>query len=70
MRYSNTVPSGLDLRGPLHDGYADILTPQALTFTAKIARKFEPRRRELMALRTKRQHEFDAGKRPDFDGQS
>jgi malate synthase len=46
--------------------YGEILSPQALTFVAKLARKFESRRRELLALRARRQTEFDAGRLPDF----
>ena len=46
--------------------FSEILTPQALAFIAKLARKFESRRRELLALRSQRQAEFDAGKLPDF----
>jgi malate synthase len=46
--------------------FAAILTPQALAFVAKLVRKFEGRRRELMAVRARRQTEFDAGKRPEF----
>jgi malate synthase len=37
-----------------------------LSFVAKLARKFEARRSELLALRAKRQAEFDAGRLPDF----
>jgi malate synthase len=59
-------PPGVEVRGEIKPQYRDILTPQALAFTAKIARKFEARRRELIALRAERQAEFDAGKLPDF----
>ena len=46
--------------------FAEILTPQALAFIAKLARKFEPRRRELLEPRATRQAEFDAGKLARF----
>ena len=46
--------------------YAEILSAPALEFIAKLARQFEPRRRELLAQRAQRQAEFDAGKLPDF----
>ena len=42
------------------------LTPQALSFVAKLARKFEPRRLALVAARGARQAKFDAGLLPDF----
>jgi malate synthase len=44
----------------------EILSAQALAFLAKLARKFEGRRRELITARALRQSEFDAGKLPDF----
>ena len=60
------LPEGVEIIGPMPAAYAEILTPQALVFVAKLARKFEGRRRELMALRARRQAEFNAGKLPDF----
>jgi malate synthase len=60
------LPEGIEILGELTPRFAEILTPQALAFVAKLARKFEARRRELMLMRTKRQAEFDAGKLPDF----
>jgi malate synthase len=64
---SPAVPSaGIEVFGHISPRFAEILTPQALSFTAKLARKFEPRRRELMAARRARQAEFDAGRLPDF----
>ncbi|HLF22427.1 MAG TPA: malate synthase A, partial [Burkholderiales bacterium] len=60
------LPEGVVIRGRLTPAYADILSAQALAFVAKLARKFEQRRRELMAARTGRQAEFDAGRMPDF----
>src|SRR5258705_12962928 len=59
-------PHGVTVLGGISQGYAEILSPQALAFVAKLARKFEGRRRELMAARARRQAEFDAGKPPDF----
>ncbi|MBY0269034.1 MAG: malate synthase A [Burkholderiales bacterium] len=59
-------PDGIEIIGPIPAAYGEILTPQAIAFFAKLARKFEARRRELMAQRAVRQAEFDAGKLPDF----
>jgi len=56
----------IEIVGTAGAGYSDILTPQALAFVARLARRFEGRRRELMAARARRQLEFDAGKLPDF----
>ena len=63
---ATTLPEGIAIHGPMPAEYQSILTPQAVTFIAKLARKFEARRQELMAQRAQRQREFDAGKFPDF----
>lgn len=52
--------------GKVTPQFAEILTPEALDFVAMLHRRFEPRRRELLAARAVRQKEFDAGKLPDF----
>jgi malate synthase len=61
-----TPLSGVEIAGSVSPAGGEILSPQALAFVAKLARKFEGRRRELMAARTRRQQEFDAGRLPDF----
>ena len=61
-----TLANGVTVRGGVSQRFAEILSPQALTFVAKLARKFESRRRELLALRAHRQAEFDSGRLPDF----
>ena len=61
-----SLPQGVEILGKVTSQYAEVLTPQALSFVATLARKFEGRRRELMAARARRQTEFDAGKLPDF----
>ena len=66
MDQNMTLASGITVRGGVPQRYAEILSPQALTFVAKLARKFEGRRRELLALRARRQADFDAGRLPDF----
>ena len=43
-----------------------ILTPEARRFLTKLAREFEPRRRELLQRRQARQRQIDAGVMPDF----
>jgi len=60
------LPSGVAISAPVTSEYAQILTPEALAFAAKLHRSFEPRRQELLARRVARQKEFDAGNRPDF----
>ncbi len=66
MDRNHGFPEGVEIRGRITSPYAEILTRQALAFVAKLARRFEDRRRELMQQRKARQAEFDAGKLPDF----
>ncbi len=52
--------------GPQVDGTDRVFTPEALALLADLHRRFEPRRRELLAARTERQRRIDAGDRLDF----
>ncbi len=63
---TSEMSPGVVIKGAMHPGFDRVLTPSALAFLAGLARKFEGRRRELLALREKRQAEFDAGALPDF----
>jgi malate synthase len=45
---------------------AQVLTVRADAFLTGLARKFEPRRQELLARRRERQKQIDAGLMPDF----
>jgi malate synthase len=63
---SSPLPAGIEITGQITPAFAEILTPEALAFVAKLHRAFEPRRQELLAKRAARQKEFDAGKLPDF----
>jgi malate synthase len=47
-------------------GAEAVLSGEALAFVERLAREFEPRRRELLEGRAKRQAEFDAGALPAF----
>jgi malate synthase len=60
------LPSGVAVSAPLKPGYERILTREALQFVAGLARRFEPRRRQLMEARAGRQAKWDAGALPDF----
>jgi len=63
---SETYPGGVEIHGPITAEFAQILSPEAVAFVAKLCRRFEPRRQELLAARAARQKAFDAGKMPDF----
>lgn len=56
----------LKISGSLEDRSAELLTEEALEFLAELHRRFEPRRRQLLALRDQRQTAFDRGELPDF----
>src|SRR5256886_7083489 len=56
----------LEVRGVISQNYAAILTPETVEFIEALERRFDPRRRELLALRIERQHRFDAGEMPHF----
>ncbi len=63
---TNRYADGIEITGPVTAEFAEILTPDAMNFVAKLAREFEGRREELLAKRVQRQQEIDAGKLPDF----
>jgi malate synthase len=61
-----SLPQGMQINAPIRPGFDTVLTPEALAFVAALHREFEPRRRELLAVRVERAQRFDAGERPDF----
>jgi malate synthase len=66
MHMSAPLPQGVAISGAVSQAFAEILSPEALGFVAKLHRKFESRRQELLAARAARQKEFDRGAKPDF----
>src|SRR4051812_44892425 len=66
MAISVAKPHDIQLSGRVTAEFAQILTPEALDFVARLHREFEPRRQELLARRAARQKAFDAGRLPDF----
>ncbi|MCX7706484.1 MAG: malate synthase A, partial [Anaerolineae bacterium] len=62
----HSYPEGVQILGKITPEYAEILTPQAVAFVAKLAREFGPTRKALLRRRAERQAELDAGKLPDF----
>ncbi len=57
----------IELIRPLVERQGEILTPEAMDFLARLADRFTPELTELLAVRTKRQAEFDQGAVPGFD---
>ncbi|MGZ8324973.1 MAG: malate synthase A [Rhodoplanes sp.] len=58
--------AGVVVKGKTAPRYPEILSPGALAFLAELHRRFDTRRRELLAARAERQRRFDAGELPDF----
>jgi len=63
---AQSASQSVALSGRVTTEFAEILSPDALGFVAKLHRRFEPRRQELLARRAARQKEFDRGVLPDF----
>jgi malate synthase len=56
----------VDVTGPRHDRYDEVLTPEALRFLGELHTAFEARRRELLHRRAERDAELAAGGTFDF----
>ena len=61
-----STPDGVEVVGAIGEGYASILSQDALAFVAGLHRQFNARRQELLQRRMARQVEFDNGALPDF----
>src|SRR5260370_37954137 len=59
---------GVELLGPVTPAYSEILTPEAVSFLASLARRFEGTRQERLDARGQRQGEIDAGGQAGFPG--
>src|SRR5438270_10564676 len=62
----STLPAGLQITAETTPQFAEILTPDALAFVARLEREFRSRRDEALRSRHDRQLRFDAGELPDF----
>ncbi|HET9418124.1 MAG TPA: malate synthase A [Chthoniobacterales bacterium] len=60
------MPRGIEIKGEITPEFAEVLTPEALAFVAKLHREFAARRKEALKARQDRQLRFDAGEMPDF----
>jgi malate synthase len=63
---TNVQVEGVQISGAQRDRFDEILTSDALELVARLHREFDPTRRELLAARTERQKELDAGGTLDF----
>ena len=57
---------GIEVLALVTEPQAEILSPDALDFFAKLQREFNPRRLEVLQKRALRQQAIDRGEMPDF----
>ena len=55
------MTSGVEIVGPMHDRYDEVLTPEALALVEVLHREFDGRRGELVAARTERMQRLAGG---------
>ena len=60
------LTEGVLIDAPARPEFAGVLTPEALSFVARLQRSFDGRRRRLLQKREERQAAIDAGEMPDF----
>jgi malate synthase len=63
---AHAAVAGVEINAKPSGRQAEILSAEALAFVAGLHRRFNKRRRELLARREQRQKQFDAGQLPDF----
>ncbi len=61
-----SISESIEIKGPMRDGYAAVLTPDAIAFLAALERRFGVRRLELLQARIATQMRIDDGALPDF----
>ncbi len=61
-----TMNNTLEVKGQISEGFAEILTEDALQFVSKLHKHFNPTRLQLLENRKSRQAELDQGVKPDF----
>lgn len=66
MSNAAMLPTGIEIKTPVTPEMSRILTPDALAFVARLAREFQATRAKLLARRSERQLDLDAGALPDF----
>ncbi len=65
-RHGLITPAGVEVLGPIEDGYGEILSPDALGFLAELERRFGAARQDLLARRQEVDARLQAGALPDF----
>ena len=58
--------AGISISAPVEGEFKEILSDEALNFVARLHRKFNDTRNQLLEVRTTQQAAYDSGKLPDF----
>ena len=66
MEKTRTFEEGVEFKASIPEAYAEILTPEAISFVAKLNREFGGRVEEILEKRKDFQERIDAGEMPDF----
>ncbi|MDQ1669206.1 MAG: malate synthase, partial [Actinomycetota bacterium] len=66
MASNSGTPEGVEIHGPMHERYDEVLTPEALTLLAELHRSFNGRRQELLEARQARAADLASGGTLDF----
>src|SRR3954462_14495655 len=61
-----TTVSGVEITGAMEERFEEVLSDGAVAFVSDLHRRFDGRRRELLARREERQRELDDGGTLDF----
>jgi malate synthase len=65
-RHGLTTPAGVEVLGPIADGYGELLSADALALLAELERRFGGARQDLLARRREVDRRLQAGALPDF----
>jgi malate synthase len=63
---TRTYAEGIEFTAEIPDEFAQILTPEAVAFVAKLSREYGGRVDDLLQERAERQERINAGEMPDF----
>jgi malate synthase len=63
---TRTYAEGIEFTAEVPDEFAEILTPEAVAFVAKLSREYRGRVEDLLTRRAERQERISAGEMPDF----
>ncbi len=70
MAQTRQFAEGVEFTAPVPDEFADVLTPEAVAFVAKLSREFRGRVDGILKDRAERQERIDAGEMPDFPSET